>query len=206
MRSYLRKSAVAAVVAMGLGAAAPVTAHEAGDWLVKVGVTHVKPKSDNGTVLDGTVGIDVGNSTRPSFSVTYMATPNVGIELLGAFPFKHDIDAAGLGNIGSTKHLPPTLSLQWHFLPESRVQPYVGVGLNYTTFFSTKSSLGDLDLDDSWGLAAQVGVDIELNKNWFLNADVRYIDIDSKVKLNGQRIGTVRIDPVVATVGVGYRF
>ncbi len=200
------RSTVLGCLVVGAFAAAPVTAHEAGDWLLKAGVTHIDPKSDNGTVADGTVHLDVGSSTRPSFSLTYMATRNVGIELLGAFPFKHDIGAKGLGNIGSTKHLPPTLSLQWHFLPDAQVQPYVGVGLNYTTFFSTKSSLGDLELEDSWGLAAQLGVDVKLTERWFMNADVRYIDISSKVKLNGQHIGKTRIDPWVATVGVGYRF
>ena len=205
MQQRLRHVVLACLVASGAFAAVPATAHDAGDWLLKAGVTHIKPKSDNGDVL-GNVQLDVGSSTRPSFSITYMATRNIGVELLGAFPFKHDISAQGLGNIGSTKHLPPTLSLQWHFLPEARIQPYVGVGLNYTTFFSTKSSLGDLELGDSWGVAAQVGVDVKLDERWFLNADVRYIDISSKVKLNGQGIGTVRIDPWVATVGVGYRF
>ncbi|PLC48552.1 hypothetical protein CR159_17925 [Pollutimonas subterranea] len=205
MQLRLRHAVLACLVSFGPIAAAPAAAHEAGDWLLKAGVTHIKPKSDNGDVL-GNVQLDIGSSTRPSVSLTYMATRNIGVELLGAFPFKHDIGAKGLGNIGSTKHLPPTLSLQWHFLPEARIQPYVGVGLNYTTFFSTKSSLGDLSLGDSWGVAAQVGVDVKLDERWFLNADVRYIDISSKVKLNGQHIGSARIDPWVATVGVGYRF
>lgn len=190
---------------------APAQAHEAGDWLLKVGATQVRPKSGNGTVLDGSVKLDVGNNVRPSVSVTYMATRNIGVELLGAWPFQHDIDGSGgLGKIGTTKHLPPTLSLQWHFLPDSQVQPYVGIGVNYTHFFDTKARgpLGgsDLKLGNSWGLAGQVGMDIKLNDRWFLNADLRYIDISSKVKLNGQRIGTARIDPWVATVGVGYRF
>lgn len=205
MQQRLRHVVLACLVASVTFAAAPAAAHEAGDWLLKAGVTHIKPKSDNGDVL-GNVQLDVGSSTRPSVSITYMATRNIGVELLGAFPFKHDIGAQGLGNIGSTKHLPPTLSLQWHFLPDARIQPYVGVGLNYTTFFSTKSSLGDLKLGDSWGLAGQIGVDVKLDERWFLNADVRYIDISSKVKLNGQGIGTARIDPWVATVGLGYRF
>jgi len=174
--------------------------------LFKAGVTHIQPKSDNGTVANGTVKLDVGSSTRPSFSITYMATRNIGVELLGALPFKHDIEAKGVGRIGSTKHLPPTLSLQWHFLPDATVQPYVGVGLNYTTFFSTESVLGDLDLEDSWGVAAQAGVDFKLSERWFLNADVRYIDISSDVRLNGTKIGTTKIDPWVATIGVGYRF
>ena len=206
MKGSIRSAALIGAMVIGLAGIGSAAAHEAGDILLKMGVTHVNPKSDNGSLANDTVHIDIGNSTRPSFSLTYMATKNVGIELLGAVPFKHDIRARGVGDIGSTKHLPPTLSLQWHFLPDARIQPYVGVGVNYTKFFSEDSSLGDLELSDSWGLAAQVGVDINLDKNWFMTADVRYIDIDTKVKLNGARIGTVKIDPVVATVGVGYRF
>ncbi|OZI82454.1 MULTISPECIES: OmpW/AlkL family protein [Bordetella] len=207
--SVIRTVAAATLCAASL--AGPAHAHEAGDWLFKLGVTQVKPKSDNGSVLGGSVDLDVSSNVRPSFSVTYMATRHVGIELLGAWPFQHDIrGSGGLGKIGSTKHLPPTLSLQWHFLPDSTVQPYVGVGVNYTHFFDTQArgplSGSDLDLGDSWGLAGQLGVDVKLSDNWFMNADLRYIDISSKVKLDGQRIGTARIDPWVATVGVGYRF
>src|SRR5690606_24231056 len=111
MRTYLRKSAVAAVVAMGLAAAGPVAAHEAGGWLVKVGVTHVKPKSDNGNVLDGAVGIDVGNSTRPSFSVTLLATPNVVTDSDAPGRYKDHTDAVGRLQIALSGHLANTPSL-----------------------------------------------------------------------------------------------
>ncbi len=206
MAFRLRHTALACALAAGSIAAAPALAHEAGDILLKVGVTHVEPKSDNGTVANGTVKLDIDGSTRPSFTLTYMATRNIGIELLGAFPFKHTINAEGAGDIGSTQHLPPTLSLQWHFLPDATFQPYVGVGLNYTTFFDTKSKLGDLSLGDSWGVAAQIGADYKLSDRWFLNADLRYIDLSSTVRLNGADIGKTNINPWVATLGVGYRF
>lgn len=201
----------ALLCAAGLLACPAASAHEAGDWLFKVGATQVRPKSDNGTVLDGSVNLDIGNSVRPSFTVTYMATRNLGIELLAAWPFQHDIrGSSGLGRIAQAKHLPPTLSLQWHFLPEARVQPYVGIGLNYTHFFDvdTRGALSgsDLELGDSWGIAGQVGVDVKLDDRWFVNADLRYVNISSKVKLDGQRIGTARVDPWVVTLGIGYRF
>ena len=206
MAFRLRHTVLACALAAGTLAASPALAHEAGDILLKVGVTHVEPKSNNGTLANGTVKLDIDGSTRPSFTLTYMATRNIGIELLGAYPFKHTINAKGLGDIGSTQQLPPTLSLQWHFLPDAAFQPYVGVGLNYTTFFDTNSKLGNLSLDDSWGVAAQVGVDYMLNDRWFLNADLRYIDIRSTVHLNGDDIGKAKINPWVATIGVGYRF
>lgn len=199
-----------ALLAGGLSLAPAAWSHEAGDWILKGGVSLVKPKSSNGSVLDGSVGLDVSNNARPSVTLTYMATRNLGIEVLAAVPFSHDIHGGGLGTIGSTKHLPPTVSLQWHFLPDSRIQPYVGVGLNYTTFFSTKASgvlAGqDLDLGDSWGLAGQIGVDYKINERWMLSADIRYVDISSKVRLNGADIGKARIDPWVFTTAVGYRF
>ncbi|GAA5233896.1 outer membrane beta-barrel protein [Verticiella sediminum] len=200
----------AALVFAGVLGTPAAQAHEAGDWIVKGGVSLVKPKSGNGSVLDGTVGLDVNNNARPSVTLTYMATHHVGVELLAAMPFRHDIRGSGLGTIGSTRHLPPTLSLQWHFLPDSRIQPYVGVGLNYTTFFSTRASGAlagqDLSLRDSWGVAGQVGVDVKLDERWMLSADVRYIDISSKVRLNGEDIGKARVDPWVFTAAVGYRF
>ncbi|GAA0511445.1 outer membrane beta-barrel protein [Pigmentiphaga sp. GD03639] len=200
---------LAALLAAAFSAA---QAHEAGDWLLKAGISQVRPKSDNGTVLNGAVRLDAGNSTRPSASLTYMATRNVGIELLAAVPFRHDIGASGAvgGNIGSSRQLPPTLSVQWHFLPDSQVQPYVGLGVNYTRFFHTRAAGAlagqDLSLGDSWGLAAQVGVDVKMGERWFLNASLRYIDISSKVKLNGSQIGKARIDPWVPTIAIGYRF
>lgn len=210
MHRRARALALTAACGAALLTAVPAQAHEAGDVLFRVGVTQVRPDSNNGSVLDGSVKLDVDNNVRPSFTLAYMATRNIGIELLGAWPFQHDVGGSGLGRIGSTRHLPPTLSLQWHFLPDSTVQPYVGVGINYTTFFDTKAEgalVGkDLKLGDSWGVAAQLGADFKINERWFVNADIRYIDIKSKVKLDGERIGTARIDPWVATLGVGYRF
>ena len=100
--------------------------------------------------------------------------------------------------------------MQYHFLPNSNVRPYAGVGLNYTTFFSEKTlgalSGTDLNLDDSWGFAGQLGIDVDVAPNWFVNADVRYIDIDTKAKLNGAGLGTVKIDPVVFGINIGTHF
>lgn len=213
----LSRIAGALLLGAGLVAGSQVHAHEAGSFLLKLGATTVQPKSDNGNVDVGVgtpVKLDVGSNTRPSISLTYMATPNIGIEVLGALPFKHGIRGSipglDLGSVGSTKHLPPTVSVQYHFLPTAKVQPYVGLGLNYTRFFSTKAAGAlaghELRLGDSWGLAGQVGVDVPLNKNWFVSADLRYIGISADVKLDGNKIGKAKIDPWTATLSVGYRF
>jgi outer membrane protein len=132
------------------------------------------------------------------------------LELLAAWPFKHDIELKDGTEVGDTKHLPPTLSIQYHWAPQSVFQPYVGVGLNFTTFFSEDLygplEGADLSLGNSWGLAGEIGADIKLNDSWFLNVSVRYMDIETKAKINGESIGKVDISPWIYGGNVGFRF
>ena len=186
-------------------------AYEAGNWLFRIGAYGVFPKSDNMTNVLGTgATLNVDDGYTLGFNFTYMVNPNIGIELLAALPFKHDITLSGAGTIAETDQLPPTLSVQYHFMPENTIRPYVGLGLNYTTFFNTdtKGALAgtNLDLDDSWGVAGQLGVDIDVAPNWFVNADLRYISISTDATLNGVGIGTVDINPWVLGLTVGTRF
>lgn len=216
----MRTFASALVLAAALGLALPASAHEAGDWLFRFGGSNIDPKSNNGsldlTALDmGQQQINVDDQWGVTFNVTYMYTANIGIELLAALPYKHDIEVATLGRVGSVKHLPPTLSLQYHFMPRAALQPYVGAGINYTLFFSERETgaLDDLgvtlDVDSSsFGLAAQVGFDYVLTDRWFLNVDVRWINIETEAQIREvpQIRGDVKIDPMVYGIHLGYRF
>ncbi len=208
MSSKMLKSAVAVALVGGL-LAGVAQAYEAGQWLARVGAYGVFPESDNLSMGPG-ANLDVDDGYSLGFNFTYMVNPNIGVELLAALPFKHDISLTGAGTIGETKHLPPTLSVQYHIMPEGTVHPYVGLGLNYTNFFSEKTkgalSGSSLKLDDSWGLAGQIGIDIDVAPNWFVNADLRYISIKSDATLNGVGIGTVDINPWVVGLTVGTRF
>lgn len=204
MSSKMLKSAVAVALVGGLLAGA-AQAYEAGQWLARVGAYGVFPESDNLTLAPG-VNVDVDDGYSLGFNFTYMVNPNIGIELLAALPFTHDISLTGEGKIGDTKQLPPTLSIQYHLMPQGTVHPYIGLGLNYTNFFSESSRLGSLKLDNSWGLAGQIGIDIDVAPNWFVNADLRYISIKSDATLNGVGIGTVDINPWVVGLTVGTRF
>ena len=186
-----------------------------GDWIVRAGLSQVNPKSEN-LDLDGAFVV-VDSDISPTFDVTYMFSNHFGIELLAAYPFTHGIDLKPEGGpdsrIAQTDHLPPTLSLVWRpFDDKATFQPYVGVGMNYTMFFNeqlrnTPNSV-DLSLDDSVGPAAVIGTDIALgeDKKWFLNAAVRWMDIDTDAEIEGDELGTVEIDPWVYTVGFGRRF
>lgn len=210
------------LLAYGLFAAlfaGSVSAHEAGDWLVRAGALLIDPKSDNGKIGSGpgAIEIEVEDDTMFTFDVTYMFTQNWGVELLAAAPFKHDIKVGG-SQIASTKHLPPTVSAIYNFLPEAKFQPYVGLGLNFTLFFDEDldgGALGDpgadLNLDNSTGVAAVVGIDVDLGNEWFLNAVVRWFDIDTdgEVKFSDNSkldLGSVEIDPWAFGVNVGRRF
>jgi len=191
-------------------AAAPAMAQSKGDWTLSAGVHQVAPKSNNGSLAGGTLKVDVDSDIKPTITGEYFIADNLGIEVLAALPFKHDISINGLGRVGSTKHLPPVVSLQYHFNSTGKVSPFVGAGLNYTTFFSedTTGALAGskLKLDDSWGLAAHAGVDFAIGEKGALRVDMRWIDIDSKVKLDGEKIGTVNIDPLVYGVSYVFKF
>lgn len=213
-------------------AAVGAQAYEAGDWIVRAGAATVDPTEDSSTVtlngaeaLGSNARVTVDSDTQLGLTVAYMVTPNVGVELLAATPFSHNINAnsslekvTGYNDLGDTKQLPPTLSLQYYFNNSSDFTPYVGMGVNYTIFFDEGTSRelqgtlgGDakMDLENSWGLAAQAGVDYKLADNWLLNAAVWYIDIDTEADITspaGRVEVDVDVDPWVYMVGVGYKF
>ncbi|UWS01226.1 OmpW/AlkL family protein [Phaeobacter inhibens] len=177
----------------------PALAQSQGDWTLGVGIANVNPKSDNGTVAGAAATID--DDTALTFTAEYFIRDNIGIELLAASPFEHDISLNG-AYTATTKHLPPTLSVNYHFPTQTKFKPFVGVGINYTTFFEESSPAGVISLDDSVGLALNLGADWQISDRGALRVNVRYMDIETDVTLNGTKIGTAEIDPV--TVGFGY--
>ena len=205
---FRRTAPLALAIALG-GLAAPAFAQQAGEWTFSVGAHQVNPKSDNGKLAGGTVPIEVDSNVRPTITAEYFVRENLGIEVLAAWPFEHDINVPGAGRVGSTKHLPPTVSLQYHF-GQGTVKPFIGAGINYTRFFSTETTGAlagtDLELDDSFGLAAHVGIDFEVGERGSIRVDARWMDIDTDAKLNGVDIGTVEIDPLVYGVAYVFKF
>lgn len=222
------KKLIKSVAAMGaLGAAIVATpAHaqalEQGDLLVRFGAASVMPNDDSGEVsgLAGS-GVAVDDATSLGISLTYMYESNIGIEVLGALPFEHDITGTGSIDgvaVGSTKQLPPTLVGQYYFQPAEGVRSYVGAGLNYTTFFDEEAdaeleaALGgatSISLDDSIGLAVMGGVDVDITEDWFFNASLWYINIETEATLNTggtERTVDVDINPWVLMVGAGTSF
>ena len=200
----IRGATLLATISLTLTTPMTAIAAESGPWQLRLGASLVDPKDDNGSLAgaDASVSREAG----PSLGVTYFLTANLAADLLLATPFRHDVSLNG-NRIGDVEHLPPVLSLQYHFRPEARIRPYVGAGINYTFFMHERMPGGDnLKLDDSMGMALQAGVDVPLDQHLSMGLDVRHLDIDSKASLNGTNIGTARIDPLVWTLSASYRF
>ncbi|MDR0218703.1 MAG: outer membrane protein OmpW [Enterobacteriaceae bacterium] len=213
------KKISALVLAATMLAPSLTFAHEAGDFLVRAGTATVRPNSGSDNVL--TLGsFDVNNNTQLGLTFGYMITDNIGVELLAATPFQHNVNLPKAGEIASVKQLPPTLMAQYYFGgKENKLRPYVGVGVNYTTFFDEKfnggnttvqqANLNSLHLSDSWGVAGQAGLDYQLSNNWMINASVWWMNIETDVKFkvgNEDYKYKTRIDPWAFMFGVGYKF
>lgn len=190
-------------------------AAEEGNWMVRARALHMNVDNGNSGGLGLPIDVEAENKTFPEIDITYFFTPNMAAELILTYPQKHDVELGGT-DIGSVKHLPPTLTLQYHFNPTGTVRPYVGLGVNYTRFTSVDLDAGSvlggsvpLKIDrNSYGFAAQVGADFQIAPQWFLNVDVKYVTIDTDIFIKGAgtKVTKLDIDPILIGVGVGYRF
>lgn len=204
MRAYL-VTAIAAAALLGAN-----VAHAADDnWIVKVGVHTVDPKSNNGTLANGALKADAGSDTEPTITAEYLFAPNWGVEVLASWPWEHQVKLNGAKAV-TTKQLPPTVSAQYHFNAGGGISPFVGLGVNYTLFYNEHTS-GPLagtkvGLGNSIGPALHGGVDFRAGDRWLVTLDARWISIDTDVKVNGSKVGTVHIDPLVYGIAVGYTF
>lgn len=206
----------------------PVSA-EQGDLLVRARGIVIHPNDDSGLISLGgspvtNTGVNVDTNVIPELDVTYMFHRNWGVEIIAGTSI-HTVNSEGSGlglpngfDLFDTWVLPPTVTLQYHFLPDSNIRPYVGVGANYTKFFAANATSAlektlkgpvGVNLDSSWGWAAQAGVDIDIKDNWFINLDLKYIDMSTTAYLKtpvGNLTVDVDVDPIVFGAGVGYRF
>jgi len=194
-------------------------AQQEGNWLVRARAVNLQSANTNSSQLHDTLTAVVGKSSDasinnkwlPEVDISYFFTPNIAAELILTYPQSQDLSVSNLGKIGSFKHLPPTLSLQYHFIPTGTFRPYVGLGVNYTNISHIKfdPSLDALDLNlknNSFGFSAQIGADFEIAKNLFLNVDIKKVQIKTTVTSKGNDIGDFKVDPLLIGVGLGMRF
>lgn len=228
------------LLVLALAAAfAPVLAQaEAGDWVVRARAVNVVPDEDSklgktvnrnvgggATVMSPGAELAVSDKVIPELDISYYFTKNIAAELILAVGTRHNVSIQGdalstVGNqpLGSVNLLPPTLTAQWHFNPDQTFDPYVGAGINYTIMLDRKLKVSSgalagskIKIDsDSFGFAAQAGFDINLKDGWLINADVKYVTLDTTVKLKTgatwTKIDSLDINPWVVGIGIGKKF
>lgn len=217
------KNLVRAGLAVMTLVSAPAHAAE-GDILLRVRGILVAPNEDSSGINPAfpTEKVSVSNRVMPEVDVSYFLTNSIALELIAATT-KHNVagtsgTTGSIGKLASAWALPPTLTLQYHFAPDSALRPYVGAGVNYTLFYSEDATSAlegavgptKVSLSDSFGWAVQAGVDVDLTKKMFVNFDVKYIDMDTTARLTTTAAGTqtvhVDINPLIFGVGLGFRF
>ncbi len=229
----MKKTSKKLILAMlaTLGTSMSSFAVEQGDWLFHVRAININPNDDSSVLnvdggnLTGT-GVSVDSNNSLDLSLGYMLTNNIAIEVLADLSSKHDVNVFGLPSelnvadgtkVVDSNVLPPTVFLQYHFSPKSKIRPYAGLGLNYTLFFNANLTAGartalgasNLDIDSSFGLAGQFGVDFEMKNDWSFNIDAKYIQIDTTASFDSA-LGPVKVDieinPWVLGIGFGKTF
>lgn len=203
---------------------------EKGDWNLHLRAINIAPNDDSSNIrVDGedvaNTGVEVDSQATLDISIGYMITDNLNVEILLDPSTEHNVSANGLGDLDvpdgtdvvTTRVLPPTLFLQYQFMPKNKIRPYVGLGLNFTLFFDEKLTTAakdvlaasKLELENSVGLGAQIGVDYDLGNSWSINVDAKYIQIDTEAKFTtalGATSVDVDINPYVLGIGVGKTF
>ncbi|MGF6603511.1 outer membrane protein [Paraburkholderia sp. GAS448] len=178
----------------------------AGDVLVRLRAISIMPQVGTNNTLSA-LNVGVNNAIVPELDFTYMIRDNIGVELILGTS-RHQL-TSNPGNLGGVNVLPPTLLLQYHFNHQGRVRPYVGTGLNYTYFYNNGLNVGGQPIsisNHSFGPALQAGVDVQVAKNLFINADIKKIWMRTDASLGGSSLGTLHIDPLVVGLGVGMKF
>lgn len=192
-----------------------------GEWLFRGRLISVAPNDDSTEILTTGTEVTVDDAVVPEIDLTYMFNENWGLEVIAATS-PHDLStvngALGGADAGEVWALPPTFTLQYHFGYKQSIDFYAGLGLNYTLFHSYDLSddleglgVGDIDFDDSFGLAANLGADFKITDKWFINIDMKYIDINTTADLElatGGVLASVDVDinPWVVGIGGGFRF
>jgi outer membrane protein len=197
----MRKTLIALAAVATLVAPQFAAAQEKGDWIVRARAVHLDSANKDSTGL----GLTINNKWLPEVDFTRFITPNVAVELILTVPQSQTVYSSGT-DIGSFKHLPPTLTAQYHFTNLQGFRPYLGAGLNYTSIHSVKLPAGVTLEHKSVGFALQAGVDIPLQDGWLLNVDLKKVQIGTDVFAGGAKVGTLDLNPTLIGIGFGKRF
>jgi outer membrane protein len=177
---------------------------EQSPWMVRARAVGLDMSNKDSTGL----GLNVNNKTIPEIDISYFINKNVAVELILTVPQKQTVNSTALGtDIGTFKHLPPVITLQYHFDNFADFKPYVGAGLNYTQITQVNLLDGGANINShSWGGALQAGIDFPIDKNLSFNIDIKKLSLKTDVLVGGANRGVLKLDPTLIGVGLGYRY
>jgi len=176
--------------------------------------TNAKTNGVTGIGIPPGADAAIGDATTVVLTYEYALSPQVGVELVLGVPPKIKATAVGsvafLGEVLTARNVAPTLFFTYHFgAPGSAFRPYAGIGVHYTKFTNVTTPYGwDVSLSDSTGLAAHVGVDWALNKQWGLWASLGAVEVRSKLVATGATVlqSTIDFRPLTYSAGVSFKF
>ena len=177
---------------------------EQSPWMVRARAVGLDMSNKDSTGL----GLNVNNKTIPEIDISYFINKNLAVELILTVPQKQTVNSTALGtDIGTFKHLPPVITLQYHFDNFADFKPYVGAGLNYTQITQVNLLDGGANINShSWGGALQAGIDFPIDKNLSFNIDIKKLSLKTDVFVGGANRGVLKLDPTLIGVGLGYRY
>lgn len=206
-----KKVLAAALMSVGMLSVVNIQAQtvDPGSFMVRARAVYLgfENGQSGGLPLGGNTKVTAQSLWIPEVDFSYFFTKNIAAELVLTYPQDININVGG-SKAGTISALPPSLMLQYHFTDLGAFKPYVGVGLNYTIFTKRDNILDGAAKvsSSSVGAVGQVGFDYMLDKNWGLNVDLKYIQMSTKVYVQGDKVGTVNLNPLSVGMGVSYRF
>lgn len=175
------------------------------------------------------VNLSIGDATTLFLAYSRAITDNIDIQISGGYPPRYKTTAKGVATlgsvpwagqtIGSAKEAAPSVFVNYTFTGhDAQIQPYVGIGINYTRFFDVKSTSANdaanggptsIGMTNSHGVAAKIGIRYKVDKEWSVNAHISSADVTSQLTTNTAGITrTTHIDfkPLIFVLSAGYSF
>jgi outer membrane protein len=216
----VRRIAVVLVAALAVSSALPAVAQE-GRWSIGARVLGIVPDYDSGTIATTGSQLEVGSGIGAELSGTYRLSARLGFELsAAALPL--DLTTVngqypGL-DAGSVDVLTGMFAARYSFATTGRFKPYLGLGMAFAhplRYAISQDLIGagisDLGFTTSLRLYTQVGAGYTIGKGWYLNADLRYVPlttrVDFKLAAGGSLdVVSLSINPILVGLGVGRTF